>query len=424
MKIKVLTIYLAFIFTIVLQNIYFIGFNQFFLFSIIATSLILLEKEKRIYFLFFMIPFRSSLPFNLINIFIFFLILFTSKIKYSRMFILALVIIIIEVFTAIESNNIFDSVRFLTTLLTVFLIAKLPSKHYYISGKKLAFYYSLGFVISGLLYLIVFSSFFNIHLLFNGQLRLGSISPQLIEIFPNYNYFLNYNANEIGINSIFSMIFLIYNFRKSIGFYIFFLLSFILGILTFSRTFFLCLFVLLIYLFFRFFKKFAFFSKVIFLTSVFSMIIIFLNFFNFEVFRVIYDRFLSSSSDLRIEILIGYYNNWDFSNAFFGKGAINYIYFYNQEFSMHNGFFEIFLSYGFFGIILFLTTLFYLWRMSKNDNLMKVTILIFILSILFHQFLGSTQLIYIFSIFLILVKNLIYNSFYAYKHLTKKYLSH
>jgi len=408
-KIKELIIYFAFLIIMIFQNLLYSGFNQNFLITIIGLCLILLDKEKRIYFLFFMIPFRSSLPFNLI-IFLFIALLFFSfKFKLSNSLLFFFAIILIEFITSLESSNIANSLRFSLVLFTTYFIVNISPKQVSFSGKTIGLYFALGFISSGLLYLIVFSSYFNIESLLIGQQRLGALNNQLLMVHPNYLYFLNINANEIGINAIFSMIFLTFYFKRNVMFLPFFIMALIIGTLTFSRTFFLALAIFSLYILFKISNTKSFFIKIITIASLLVFFSIILS-TNFEFLEVIIERYTISTNDDRIKITLGYFNLLEFMNIFFGKGAINYFYFYNQDFSVHNGFLEVFFSYGFFGLMLLLSIFWYLFHKSKNNTLIKVGLIIFIVAIMFHQLLGSVQLLFILSIFFILIKEInIYN---------------
>jgi O-antigen ligase len=401
----------------ILQNLLYLNFSQFFLFTIIAISLVVLERSKRIYFLFFIIPFRSSLPFNLIIIFFLILLFFSYKLKLSRIFFLLFVISTIEMITSFESNNTLDSIRFLSILVTLFLIVNISTKEFPLSGNTIGLYFSFGFIFSGLLYLIVFSNYFSIELLFVGQSRLGAIYDQFNRFHPNYMYYLNINANEIGINAIFSMIFLSLNYKKSsFFFFIFFFLTLLIGTLSFSRTFFLSLAIFFFYIFTRIVIIKSFSTK-IFILSTLVLSLFLLVFFNsdFDLLSIIFERFLEAKSDERIDITLNYLKLLDFSNVFFGKGSINYYYYYNQEYSLHNGFLEFFFSYGLFGLIFFLLFLWFLFRKSRSQTLIQLGLVTFLLVIMFHQFLASVQLIFILGIFFILIKDIKYNKKYEIK---------
>jgi O-antigen ligase len=416
-KFKELLVYFTFFTTMILQNLLYLNFSQFFLFTIIAISLVVLERSKRIYFLFFIIPFRSSLPFNLIIIFFLILLFFSYKLKLSRIFFLLFVISTIEMITSFESNNTLDSIRFLSILVTLFLIVNISTKEFPLSGNTIGLYFSFGFIFSGLLYLIVFSNYFSIELLFVGQSRLGAIYDQFNRFHPNYMYYLNINANEIGINAIFSMIFLSLNYKKSsFFFFIFFFLTLLIGTLSFSRTFFLSLAIFFFYIFTRIVIIKSFSTK-IFILSTLVLSLFLLVFFNsdFDLLSIIFERFLEAKSDERIDITLNYLKLLDFSNVFFGKGSINYYYYYNQEYSLHNGFLEFFFSYGLFGLIFFLLFLWFLFRKSRSQTLIQLGLVTFLLVIMFHQFLASVQLIFILGIFFILIKDIKYNKKYEIK---------
>jgi len=409
MKFKELIVYFTFLSTMILQNLFYLGFSQLFLLSVIVICLFLLDKKKRIYFLFFMIPFRSSLPFNLIILFFIILLLITLKIRFSKIIVLFFVIIFIELISSIESNNFVNSFRFLSILMTIFLILNISPKEIYLSGKTIGLYYASGFILSGLLYMILFSIFFNIDLLFIGQSRLGAIYNQFISVHPNYVYFLNINANEIGINAIFSIIYLTNYYKKSIYFLVPFSLSLLLGTLSFSRSFFLGLALFILFIFSRIPMikslsiKFLFFSLLLSLISI-------LFFPSFGLLEIIYDRFTLADSDDRINITIDYLKNLSIPDIFFGKGAINYFFYYNQDYTLHNGFLEVFFSYGFFGLLILLLIFLFLLHGSRSNALLKLGLLIFSILIMFHQLLGSVQLMFILSIFFILINNINYNN--------------
>ncbi len=409
MKFKELIVYFTFITIMILQNLLYIGFNQLFLISVISICLFLLDKNQRIYFLFFIIPFRSSLPFNLIIFLFIILILFTLKVRFSRIIIVFFIISLIELISSIDSNNFFTSLRFLSTLFTILLIVIISPKEVFLSGKTIGLYYASGFIFSSLLYVIVFSIYFNIELLFIGQARLGAIYNQFISVYPNYVYFLNINSNEIGINAIFSIIFLTNYYKKSPFFLVLSLLSLFIGILTYSRTFFLAFALYILYVIFRtaIIKSLSY--KLLFY-SFFLALFSTLFFFNFDFLNEIFNRYTLAASDDRINITIEYLNNLKVIDIFFGKGAINYYFHYNQVFSLHNGFLEVFFSYGFFGLIILFSIFLFLFRESKSNALMKLGLLVFIISINFHQLLGSVQLMFILSIFFVLVKNKNYNN--------------
>jgi hypothetical protein len=356
-----------------------------------------------------MIPFRSSLPFNLIILFFIILLLITLKIRFSKIIVLFFVIIFIELISSIESNNFVNSFRFLSILMTIFLILNISPKEIYLSGKTIGLYYASGFILSGLLYMILFSIFFNIDLLFIGQSRLGAIYNQFISVHPNYVYFLNINANEIGINAIFSIIYLTNYYKKSIYFLVPFSLSLLLGTLSFSRSFFLGLALFILFIFSRIPMikslsiKFLFFSLLLSLISI-------LFFPSFGLLEIIYDRFTLADSDDRINITIDYLKNLSIPDIFFGKGAINYFFYYNQDYTLHNGFLEVFFSYGFFGLLILLLIFLFLLHGSRSNALLKLGLLIFSILIMFHQLLGSVQLMFILSIFFILINNINYNN--------------
>jgi hypothetical protein len=186
-------------------------------------------------------------------------------------------------------------------------------------------------------------------------------------------------------------------------------MALIIGTLTFSRTFFLALAIFSLYILFKISNTKSFFIKIITIASLLVFFSIILS-TNFEFLEVIIERYTISTNDDRIKITLGYFNLLEFMNIFFGKGAINYFYFYNQDFSVHNGFLEVFFSYGFFGLMLLLSIFWYLFHKSKNNTLIKVGLIIFIVAIMFHQLLGSVQLLFILSIFFILIKEInIYN---------------
>jgi hypothetical protein len=399
MKEKV--VLLAFLFVIFLQNFYFIQLNQLIFFLIISILFFLSKKNNRLYFFIFLIPFRSSLPFNLLTLFLLLYLLFTYRLYFNKTLPIALIIFSIELISSIESNTTIESLRFLSIIFIAYILYDIfLHSNSGLIGNRAGLYFSTGVIISGILYIFSYLRYYDFQMLITGQPRLGDLSTPITLFHPGYKYFLNYNANEIGINSIFSLLF-ITNFYKKNSFIktSSVLLCLILGILSFSRTFFLTAFIFFLISFYRYISRNISIVKLLIIITIFSFIVLFLYFYSSgELTSFIFDRFLTIVNDARIEITLGYFRQLNFLSIPFGKGAINYFYFYNQEFTIHNGFIEVFFSYGIFGVSILFLSLLLLHLNNRGDYLIRLGIIFFIVSILFHQFLGSVQLLFIYTI--------------------------
>ncbi len=202
---------------------------------------------------------------------------------------------------------------------------------------------------------------YGITVFFSGTLRFASVRLEAgFSFADNLNNIACYFAVGIACQ----IVVCIRDSKDSVINYVILAVMMLLGVMTASRTLFVCaLSAMFLFLFSMIFQKQGNRTKHILIAGVFILAVTWLLYTNVGILERVMTRFAQGSSAGRTRLdIIGYYFEYFMVSGWriwFGTGMYAYKDIIQLPFSMHNGPQQVLIFYGIFGCILFL---FYMWK--------------------------------------------------------------
>ena len=334
------------------------GVNQYMLLAIIAFFLVVLKKQQSINFTFFFLPLLCGIQGLSVTAACLVLLVKTKNINLHCLF-FAIVLLLFEILNSVflgPSDGEFTK-KLLLYSSNIFLFFYLL----YYNNKEFDFIPPIRYFLIGAVFVMVVILFRSISMggvagLLNDMTRIGlrSVYEETAEVGTEFQM----NPNSLAFYSLFTMAVLL-SFNKQLGFgpvslYLFLSVATLAGILSFSRTWIVC--VILYFVFSVILKKNNKREFAIALAAAVLLLIFYGSFFD-AVYNVFVDRFSSENLETagqRTDIF-GDYNTWMFTHNRFisGVGMLYYMEITQMEHAIHSGLQQIFVGYGLIGLLLF-----------------------------------------------------------------------
>lgn len=375
---------------IIARDVLMVSISDDILLFLSIALMAILNVDNLISFMFFLFPFTCGIP-GYIMLAAFILLIIKNKSISRAQFVPVLLIFILEIinqFNVIcENYTAFFSFMSFSAIFFFFLNKRYDTFHLL---EQSLIYYVIGccFVFSVIYYNMIVQA--SVSDLFMGLMRNGALGA-LDNDFDFRKGHLVMNANTIAyfaLSCICVSSSLIKYSNKKITLSLLFIFSLLCGFLTFSRTFLVCILMVVPYLIFVLKNSFKSVSGIILITLLIVLIVVSLN--NITLITTGFETRLNEEN---IEtaggrtILFSLYNDlWSNSEKYilFGCGVIDYGKILEIKGSMHSGIQQIYVCLGVIGLLLFIQQIGHFLRKYLNrDNWWLV--IPFIITLIFDQ---------------------------------------
>ncbi len=363
---------------LIIRDIIGVNVSDFVLTGICALSMMTLKYEKMVNYIFFLFPIMCGAPGYIITIAYLLLVLKGPKLK-SKQIVPLIIVALLEVV-----NESFNNTEGLYTGMLSFLSFTaiffyfLDERESLFSVRKCLIYYGLG---ATLTFIVIYSNMFieyGLDAILSGMLRSGALGVADNDVTKMRGH-LAMNANTIAYLAV-SVVTIFYvmlsQYKKDIKtkwlFIVIIIVSLVVGLLSFSRTFVGVVFFFVILFIFLAKGK----EKIKLIVALATLSIVVVVFCS-DILLNMYDTFLGRMEDSNMDtaggrtILFYLYNKaWlgDISYIIFGAGVVSYWDTLNVYNAIHNGLQQIWVCLGIIGFLTYIIRIsIYLYKCKEKN---------------------------------------------------------